>query len=318
MSSEEIVKSYKLKQSLVGELESVKYAADGELLDGNHRLDEDPNWKKETLLNIVTDRQKWAARIQYNIKRQNKPETDAANYILNLKRAIEGEIKRGELPKDTRVVPQLIRDSGLEEPYVRAILAKYDPMIKKDVLHHQLDRKKKEGEESIFPEGEEVEGEQPYAPVMPEKGSDEYNKQVWTTIQGFLGSPLEEIVNKLKMALDMTENEARNAILGYKVYNPPLWARMYDANDKPRQGVQLPPLEAAPQPPKRTYTADTLYDEAFDWYPENVVEAHWDKAGAPSEKQRFLKAYFTVCREEALKTLSDDVLLQLAAKLTFG
>jgi predicted alpha-1,6-mannanase (GH76 family) len=77
---------YDLKKSTkrIGQLYPVLKAADGEILDGCHRLDSDPAWKSMVLENINTPEKKLIARLVANFHRRLVTAEEKTEWINGL------------------------------------------------------------------------------------------------------------------------------------------------------------------------------------------------------------------------------------------
>jgi len=121
-------------------------AADGEILDGCHRLNSDPSWKSMVLENIDTPEKKIIARLVANFHRRTVLNEEKAEWINQLaeiyrnnglKVEAETNAEKASLFKPNEIVKKISEVTGLCRRTVRMYL---EPHFKQDV-HRNLDPK---------------------------------------------------------------------------------------------------------------------------------------------------------------------------------
>lgn len=151
--------NYSLKASTkkIGQLYPVLKAADGEILDGCHRIESDPTWKTMVLENVNTPEEKIIARLVANFHRRTVPHEEKAQWInqlaeiyMNNDLKVEAATKKGNLFKPNEIVKKICEVTGLCEGTVWRYLK---PCFKQEA-HRLLDPEQhsayKEPEEIIF------------------------------------------------------------------------------------------------------------------------------------------------------------------------
>ena len=122
---------YDLKDSTkkIGQLYPVLKAADGEILDGCHRLDSDPNWKALVLENINTPEEKLIARLVANFHRRVVTAEEKAEWInglaeiyMNNGLKVEGTSERSPQARPNEIVKRISEVTGLSKRTVRHYL----------------------------------------------------------------------------------------------------------------------------------------------------------------------------------------------------
>jgi len=130
----------------VDELYPVLLDAEGNVIDGNHRLDVHPNWRTETLPNIKTRVQLWAARIIANgCRRVVSRDERAEQFTMLAKSLVEDE----GVPR-TQVAKTISRLTTYSERYVQLLLpAEYKRCYEKSDPGSQLPGKQEAGESDL-------------------------------------------------------------------------------------------------------------------------------------------------------------------------
>jgi len=130
----------------VDELYPVLLDAEGNVIDGNHRLDVHPNWRTETLPNIKTRVQLWAARIIANgCRRVVSREERAEQFTMLAQSLVEDE----GVPR-TQVAKTISRLTTYSERYVQLLLpAEYKRCYEKSDPGSQLPGKQEAGESDL-------------------------------------------------------------------------------------------------------------------------------------------------------------------------
>lgn len=106
----------KSKESL-GKLYPVLLDAHGNLIDGSHRLEVDPNWGALRLKHIRTEEDRLAARIAANICRRT---VDRLEREAQLRVLAETLVAKG-FSKES-IIPVICEKTGLSDRYVRELL----------------------------------------------------------------------------------------------------------------------------------------------------------------------------------------------------
>jgi hypothetical protein len=115
---EEIVEWLRRSREQVGELEPVLVTADGDVLDGRHRLKAYPGWKTQVVQ--VEDARKIIERVHRNIHRKMS-QSEIKQAVLQLAVAFE----KAGVPKD-QLVDKIKEALPFSESYIRKLLpAKY-------------------------------------------------------------------------------------------------------------------------------------------------------------------------------------------------
>ena len=124
---------YDLKKSKsIGELYPVLKDARGNIIDGNHRLQADPNWKAQVIPEIDTDEKLILARLVSNWQRRQVTSKEKAEWINGL-----AEIYRSQgykcLITSNEIVRKIVKETGLSQPTINAYLDdKYKVFTDKD------------------------------------------------------------------------------------------------------------------------------------------------------------------------------------------
>jgi hypothetical protein len=115
---EEIVEWLKRSREQIGELEPVLVTADGDVLDGKHRLKAYPGWKTQVVQ--VEDARKIIERVHRNIHRKMS-QSEIKQAVLQLAVAFE----KAGVPKD-QLVDKIREALPFSESHIRKLLpAKY-------------------------------------------------------------------------------------------------------------------------------------------------------------------------------------------------
>lgn len=130
----------------VDELYPVLLDAEGNVIDGNHRLDVHPDWRTETLPNIKTRVQLWAARIIANgCRRVVSRDERAEQFTMLAKSLVEDE----GVPR-TQAAKTISRLTTYSERYVQLLLpAEYKRSYEKSDPGSQLEGKQEAGESDL-------------------------------------------------------------------------------------------------------------------------------------------------------------------------
>lgn len=93
MSSEELSEEFEGKKSTksVGQLYPVLLSKDGDVIDGHHRLEDDPSWRTETLDQIDTEEKLLLARAVSNWQRRTITKEEKTEWINGLARIYQKE-----------------------------------------------------------------------------------------------------------------------------------------------------------------------------------------------------------------------------------
>ena len=309
MSEERDFEEY--TSELVGEIDPVLFAADGELLDGFHRSEQ--GWEKKAVLEwCKTDRQKWAVKIQRNVKRRDVSGDETDHYIVSLALAIldeEGEDVFRDLVKLTA------RDAGLTQPRVRTAFSRKKSMLPNmfTLKPEVSKRKKREADDEIKPAFTE----------KPKKGSAEFNYAVDDTIKKMFGMPESAMMQRLIAIHDLTKEEALDSLLSHKNQYPNLWKVREEASkpktearfeEKERGRPSTPEPRVVSNPPLEgptSYSADPNLGVAYSWYPDDVLDEVWNLLPKPSEKLQFIRTLFQTCWLIAKEDYSTKDLLMI-------
>ena len=323
MSSELTPSDYELSRSRLGPLIRILRAADGELLDGFHRMEANPDWPEEILTQIKTPRQKLAVKIATNALRRRAPETEIANYVQNLANEIQ---KEGVSAAD--VIKEIVLDTGLKEHVVRTLLRRRegaDPSSAAPVLRPPSKKTRGKAEEASL--------EMPETPKMPARDTNQFQEKVEETVGLLMGIPVSEIWGRLTPIFGITLKEAQGYVYRFKTSYPDIWNRHYDSRDNPveraRQPVEDEELmeeepeyshaedvnlqQTTPPPPGIQYSSNELLSAALRYYPDEVINQVWDTIGLDSRKIPFMKALFYFCFNHTVKQVSLDELLSQVA-----
>lgn len=212
--SKEPEHDYDLKASTkkIGQLYPVLRAADGEILDGVHRMESDPAWKTLVLENITTPEDKVIARLIANFHRRTVATEEKAEWINQLAEIyrnnglkIEGARNRAQGPNE--IARKICEATGIGYRTVMEYLVS----CFKQHGHRRLDPEQhqayKEPEEIIF--NHLKGGKAPtWAREVIERFKEEYTEQL-------LKSPLFR-----KKVLDMIPKKISNPMRPATVFNP--------------------------------------------------------------------------------------------------
>ena len=107
---------YDLKKSTatIGALYPILKSSDGQILDGFHRQQSDPNWPSLVLENIATDEKKLIARLVANFHRREVRTAEKIQWINDLAKLYKEEGLRVEGPRTKRQGPNQIADKITE------------------------------------------------------------------------------------------------------------------------------------------------------------------------------------------------------------
>lgn len=306
-------REYTLQAGLIGQLYPALKDSRGRVIDGNTRLDENPDWRVEVREDIDTDRKYWAAKIGANTCRRVVPQEETAIDIKNLADAIVEEkgTTRG-------IIKQIKEDTGLSEPYIRKLL--------------RLAEGQTGAETGYISPSSEQEGETVIEPVeaviaptsrMPDKSTFAFQTQVEQTISRLVGLPLDSIIKRLDAAHDLSEEEARGYIERWKRDNSDFWGTLYNSKDevkttpsesvpevKEEESTQSEDISEAP-PAGLQFSKDELLIDAMKYYPDQIINTMWNKIGMDSKKLLFFQELFAVTYEMALETQSTESLMDI-------
>lgn len=125
---------YDLKKSTtkIGQLYPVLKAADGEILDGIHRMESDPSWKTLVLPNIVSPEEKLIARMIANFHRRTVATEEKAQWINQLaeiyrNNGLKTEGTRNHAEGPNEIVRKITEVTGIA---YRTIMHYLDPSFK--------------------------------------------------------------------------------------------------------------------------------------------------------------------------------------------
>ncbi|HUW44797.1 MAG TPA: hypothetical protein VMW50_03285 [Dehalococcoidia bacterium] len=117
---------YNRKEStkIVGELYPVLVAKDGQVIDGFHRLEDNPDWKTETLEHIDSEEKLLLARAISNWHRREIPRTEKEKWINGLAKIYQkqGLKIKGSFPFKNEIVEKLVEVTALTQQTVNKYL----------------------------------------------------------------------------------------------------------------------------------------------------------------------------------------------------
>lgn len=289
---------YRLRSELVGELNDALRAPDGRMIDGLHRLAEDPDWPVKVLSHIDTERKFWAARLASNFNRRVMPREETALCLKNLAEAI-----KEETGTTSGIIKQIVEDTGIYESTVRSLLREEEEKTGEDLgLTRQRRKSSTKDEEAPAPSSEEVVSSVS-TPKMPGRDTGKFQVQVMETISRLVGVSIDRMVARMTTAHDLSAEEAEGYILSWKMNNRDLWNTMYNPDDTVKKTpATASSVEEAPtsQPPEGlSFSKDDRLIAAMKWYPDEVVNAIWNEVGQPTMRLPFLRQFFVVCFEMA-------------------
>jgi len=140
----------------VDELYPVLLDAEGNVIDGNHRLEVHPGWRTETLPNIKTRVQLWLARIVANSCRRVVSREERATQLTELARSlVEEGVERGDMVStiaglttfSERYVRELLPEEykrGYTAPEKSELSSEYEDLAKREGFTEALEPKKSE------------------------------------------------------------------------------------------------------------------------------------------------------------------------------
>jgi hypothetical protein len=243
ISSSDQNQDYDLKSSekVVGQLYPVLKAADGEILDGCHRVQSDPSWKAIVLETINTPEEKLLARLIANFHRRSVPTEEKSAWLNQLAQIyrnngfkIEGERERAQGPNE--IARKICDVTGIG---YRTVMEYLEPTFKQDG-HRRLDPEQhhayKEPEEIIF--NHLKAGKSPtWANGVIERFKQQHEQEL-------LKSPIfrKEILNKISRTLSTLQagNRAGSCYHSRKELAEKELARL--ANERKEGYEQLPDL----------------------------------------------------------------------------
>ncbi|MGA2681908.1 MAG: ParB/RepB/Spo0J family partition protein [Candidatus Bathyarchaeia archaeon] len=162
MSSED---DFNLKESkFIGELYPVLKDARGNIIDGNHRLQADPNWEARIVPNVINDETLIIARLVANWQRRQVTPQEKAEWINGLAEIYQQEGYK-TLISGNEIVKKIVEVTGLSQPTVNVYLDdKYkvftdkDRIRKPEISAHERIRRKF-GDEFAKRNEQEVKGQ---------------------------------------------------------------------------------------------------------------------------------------------------------------
>ena len=314
---------YELSRSRLGPIIRIIRAADGELLDGFHRLEANRDWPEEVLQHIKTPRQKLAVKIATNAMRRRATGEEIQGYV----QALAQELLKEGVPS-TEVIKEIVLDTGLREHVVRQHLRAEGST---PVMRAQKDKKKPRSRAK--PPDEEPPG-MPETPRMPERTSSRFQEMVNETIILVAGSPVPEIWNRLITVYGISLEEAQGYVQRFMSAHGDVWSRHYDSRGLPlstQEEVEDEPeyeedyshgeeVASAPPAPQRSgvqYGSNELLAAALQYYPDEVVDRVWDAIQLESRKIPFMKSLFYHCFVTATAHVSIDDLIAKATTDVF-
>jgi len=108
----------------VGELYPVLLSKDGQVIDGYHRLEDNPNWKTEILDHIDSDEKLLLARAISNWHRREIPRTEKEEWINGLAKIYleQGYVLQGR-SLENQVINKINEETGLHKDTIRLYLS---------------------------------------------------------------------------------------------------------------------------------------------------------------------------------------------------
>ena len=124
------------KSEKIGQLYPVLVDAKGNIIDGNHRLEADPNWRKEKIPEIDTEEKLLVARCVSNWHRRPVSREEKANWINGLAALYEKQgLKTGAggYGVKNEIRQKIVEVTGLSQPVVNSfLLDKYKARVRED------------------------------------------------------------------------------------------------------------------------------------------------------------------------------------------
>lgn len=223
---------YDLKASTkrIGQLYPVLKAADGEVIDGVHRMESDPHWKALVLENINTPEDKTIARLVANFHRRTVATEEKAAWINQLaeiyrNNGLKVEGAREKAQGRNEIVRKICEVTGISH---RTVMDYLEPCFKQQG-HRRLDPEqhhvRNDPEEIIF-------SHLKYDPVWARGVIERFKEEIEKEL---LESPFFR-----KKIIDMLPKEQKNAI--GRIVTPLCRHREKAENPQGSYGEQLPDL----------------------------------------------------------------------------
>jgi hypothetical protein len=200
---------YDLKKSTkrIGQLYPVLKAADGEILDGCHRVESNPNWKTMVLQNVRTPEDKIIARLVANFHRRTVTAKEKAQWINQLAEIyrnnglkVEGDREKAQGANE--IVRKICEVTGISW---RTVLSYLNPCFKQNG-HRRLDSEQHrtygDPEEIIF---NSMKGRSPtWARGVIDRFKEDFKKEL-------LKNPIfrKKILKKIRPALIKLSSERK-------------------------------------------------------------------------------------------------------------
>jgi len=221
---------YDLKASTkrIGQLYPVLKAADGEVIDGVHRIESDPSWKTLVLKNINTPEDKIIARLVSNFHRRTVATEEKAQFINQLAEIyrnnglkVEGARDRAQGPNE--IARKICEVTGIGH---RTVMEYLEPNFKQQG-HRRMDPEQHQARSS--PE-EIIYNHLKYDPVWARGVIERFKEEL-------LESPIFR-----KRVLDMIPQEQKNA--AKRIVSPFIYRHKEKKPENPAEayGEQLPDL----------------------------------------------------------------------------
>ena len=111
------------KSEKIGQLYPVLVDAKGNVIDGHHRLEADPNWRKEKIPEIDTEEKLLVARCVSNWHRRQVSREEKADWINGLAELYKKQgLKIGKTHQPNEIVRKICEVTGLSQPTVNNYL----------------------------------------------------------------------------------------------------------------------------------------------------------------------------------------------------
>jgi len=225
-----LAEPYDLKDSKqsVRELYPVLRDAHGNVIDGNHRLEVDPEWRSETLEHIRTPTQLALARIVANTHRRIISREERAEQITELARSL---IEHDEVPRE-EIVATISDLTTFSADYIRRLLPdefKIRAGVGGAGTHQRVGLSPIQQEEVAFVDETD---RRDLRPLLEQPASPAADPEVVASINTMVGEPVEALQAKLMEQHGLTEEEADAALESHRETYPDIWSVCYPEKDE--------------------------------------------------------------------------------------
>jgi hypothetical protein len=198
------------KSEKIGQLYPVLVDAKGNVIDGFHRLEADPNWRREKLSEIDTEEKLHVARCVANWHRREVPREEKEEWINGLAKIYKEQglkISAGSEHKN-EIIEKIVEVTGLDITTVRDYIS---PEFKQEQPEHLREQKPKVPASQVI---ERAFKQRDYGRQLVERHREEVEQQLRPRIESEVRERIieEEIKPKVKEELSRDVEFIREAI----------------------------------------------------------------------------------------------------------